>query len=136
MSLYARPHPETGLHEVRDFASPPPAGKSWVPFTIDIQPTPLATQVVVSAGIVFTEAAAKQTWALRDKTADELLDDAARAALASITQRIADIAAQREVTRTTWDGYTAAQLRAEQWRDRQALLQSMDDVLKILRRSI
>jgi hypothetical protein len=94
-----------------------------------------ASQVVESS-IVVGPAEARRTWAVRAKTEEELQADAAIAARAAITGRITDIAAQRAVTRATWDGYSAAQLRAEQWRDRQALLQAMDDVLKMLRRGL
>jgi hypothetical protein len=90
-------------------------------YIIDSQPVPSATQVVVDAGIVVGLAEAHQTYALRDKTADELEADA----LAERTQldaMLADVNAQRAVDRATWDAYTANQLRAEQWRDRQALL--------------
>jgi hypothetical protein len=90
-------------------------------YIIDSQPVPSATQVVVDAGIVVGLAEAHRTYSLRDKTADELEADA----LAERTQldaMLADVNAQRAVDRATWDAYTANQLRAEQWRDRQALL--------------
>jgi hypothetical protein len=135
MALYARLNPDTNLPEVRDF-SVDPGRKNWVPLVVQVQPAfDAATQVVVPNAITFSETQALQTWTVRAKTADELAADAATAARASLTARIADISAQRAVDRTTWDAYTANQLRAEQWRDRQALLQSMDDVLKILRRT-
>jgi hypothetical protein len=90
-------------------------------YVIDAQPVPSAAQVVVDAGIVVGPTEAHRTYALRDKTADELEADA----LAERTQldtMLADVNAQRAVDRATWDAYTANQLRAEQWRDRQALL--------------
>lgn len=69
---YARLDPATGLPDVRNFDVAPSASKGWVSFFIDPKPTPTATQVVVDAGIVFSAASARQTWALRDKTQAEL----------------------------------------------------------------
>jgi hypothetical protein len=43
--------------------------RAWV---VDVQPEPPATQAVVAAGIIVGEDEARQTWALRDLTADEL----------------------------------------------------------------
>ena len=41
------------------------------PFVIDAQPQPSATQVLVDAGVIVDDVQARQTWALRDLTADE-----------------------------------------------------------------
>lgn len=92
------------------------------PLTIDVQPVPLATQVVDPGPIVIEPTQARQTWALRLKTLAEIERDALAVELQQIDLLITDLQTQRDVTRATWDGYTAAQLRAEQWRDRQALL--------------
>lgn len=91
----------------------------WI---VDAAPTPSATQVVESGPIVITSTEAHQTWVLREKTASEIEQESVRAERDKIDEVLADLTAQRAVTRTQWDGYTAAQLRAEQWRDRQVLL--------------
>lgn len=70
--MYARIDPNTGTPDARQFADAPPAEKGWRPLSVDPQPTPSATQVVVLSGIVFDATTARQTWALRDKTAAEL----------------------------------------------------------------
>jgi hypothetical protein len=91
----------------------------WV---VDPQPTPAANQAVFDAGIVVGPVEAHQTWGLRAKTEDELERDAIRGERGDIDAVISSINTQRAVTREQWDGYTANQLRAEQWRDRQVLL--------------
>jgi hypothetical protein len=55
-------------------------------------------------------------------TPREIEDDALLLERAQIGSMLDDIQAQRSVDRATWDAYTANQLRAEQWRDRQVLL--------------
>jgi hypothetical protein len=103
--------------------------RKWV---VDAQPTPAANQAVFDAGIVVGPVEAHQTWGLRAKTADELERDAIRGERGDIDAIISSIDTQRAVTREQWDGYTANQLRAEQWRDRQVLLR----LAKLLARQI
>lgn len=55
-----------------------------LPVVIDAQPTPTSQQVVESAGYVVEAAQVRRTWALRDKTAAELDDDALAAELVQI----------------------------------------------------
>lgn len=81
-----------------------------------------ATQVVYEVAPLITDATATQTWALRDRTAAEAEALALSDERAKAQEILTDIDAQRAVERATWDGYTANQLRAEQWRDRQVLL--------------
>ena len=82
--FYARQNPDTSATEVRDFTEVPPAGKRWLPLLIDTQPVPSAAQVLVNAGILFTQTTATQTWSLRAKTAAELDADAATVERAAI----------------------------------------------------
>jgi hypothetical protein len=103
----------------------------WV---VDAKPTPGANQVVTDAGIVIDATTARQTWGLRQMTADETEAAAIATEVALLDERIAEISAQRAVDRTTWDAYTANQLRAEQWRDRQALLRAMHLLLRRAKR--
>ncbi|MES3013280.1 MAG: hypothetical protein V4750_06060 [Pseudomonadota bacterium] len=85
MTDYARPDPsDPTRNDLRDFAAPPPFAKGWRPLTIDAQPTPSASQVLVNTGIVFTATTATQTWSLRAKTQAELDADAEAAELAAL----------------------------------------------------
>lgn len=74
--------------------------------------------------MAISEKEVRQTWVVRDLTADELERADLGKELAQIDARITDIQTQRAVTREQWDAFTANQLRAEQWRDRQALLRA------------
>jgi hypothetical protein len=103
-------------------------------YVIDVKPTPSANQVVVDAGVVVGPVEAHQTWALRNKSALELEDDSLAAERAQIDAMLTDLQAQRAVDRTTWDGYTANQLRAEQWRDRQILLRFANFLARRIKR--
>lgn len=108
---------------------------AWLRLWIeDPFPVPSATQVIVDAGIVITSTEARQTWALRDKTPSELEADAILADRAKIEEIFTSLTAQRAVTREQWDGYTAAQLRSEQWRDRQVLLRFAHFLARRVRR--
>lgn len=93
----------------------------WI---VEAEPVPTATQVVVPGPIIISATEARQTWTIRDKTAAELEAESVAAELAKADEILADLSTQRAVTRTTWDAYTASQLRSEQWRDRQALLRA------------
>jgi hypothetical protein len=106
----------------------------WI---VDPQPVPAAAQVVVNNGIAITATEAHQTWTVREKTAAELETESIAAERnSSIDGILADISTQRAVTRTTWDAYTAAQLRAEQWRDRQVLLRFANLLARRMRQEI
>jgi hypothetical protein len=122
MTLYARINPDTQRQEVRDFAAAPSFDKGWRPLTVEVEPTPGPTQYVVASPIVFGPLTATQGWQLIEKTADQLEVDSILAERAALDAIITDLQAQRAVDRATWDAYTANQLRAEQWRDRQVLL--------------
>jgi hypothetical protein len=91
-------------------------------YVVDPRPTPGANQTVVETGLVVGPVEAHLTYGLRALTAAEIERSSLDQERAQVDTILADIVAQRAVDRTTWDGYTAAQLRAEQWRDRQVLL--------------
>jgi hypothetical protein len=110
------------IDDARWAALAPTKQATWLPYSEDAQPVPAATEVLVNGGVVFTANAARQAWSLRQKTTAELADYAIAAERSKIDEVITELDAQRAVTRATWDGYTANQLRAEQWRDRQVLL--------------
>lgn len=91
-------------------------------YVVDTPPVPSATQTVIETGVVVGPVEARRAYALRNLTAAELERNSLTDERAQINAILNDIQAQRAVDRPTWDGYTAAQLRAEQWRDRQVLL--------------
>lgn len=90
----------------------------WV---VDTQPTPTATQVVISAGIVITPTEARQTWGLREKTQAEL-DAETNAAdrplllqmLSSITNDIDSYNANPDVTGTAVERITKLEVRVKE----------------------
>lgn len=97
--------------------------RAWLrPLVIDAQPVPSSSQVVVEGGYVVEATQVRRTWTLRNKTAEELERESLAAEKSKIAEIISDLDLQKAVTRATWDGYTANQLKAEQWKDRQVLL--------------
>jgi hypothetical protein len=108
-----------------------PNKRAWLRlFVIDPQPTPTAAQVVVDTGYLVETDKVRQTWALRTKTAAELDNDDLLAEQANINVMLTDLTAQRAVTSAIWDGYNPGQLKAEQWRDRQALLRAVSFLIR------
>jgi hypothetical protein len=96
-------------------------------WSVDPQPAyDAATQRLDIGAVVIDATTARRTWSVIDKTAGELAAEAEDVALAAeqakVVEILADLVTQRDLTRATWDAYTANQLRAEQWRDRQVLL--------------
>jgi hypothetical protein len=131
MTAYVRLNAEGAIERHLDltpeeYAALQANGKaSWLRlWIVDPQPTLTATQVVELGAITITATEARQTWSVREKTALELEAESVAAERAKADEILADLTTQRAVTRTTWDAYTATQLRAEQWRDRQALLRA------------
>jgi hypothetical protein len=101
-----------------------------------IAPVPALTATQKAVALPWAVEAERvfQDWQVVEKNADELEADSLAAEFATLSDRIAEIAAQRNVTREVWDAYTANQLRAEQWRDRQALLRAAHFLLRRARR--
>jgi hypothetical protein len=105
-------------------------------YVIDVKPTPSATQVVVDAGIVVGPVEAHRTWALRDKTATELEDEALAEELAQLDTLLASIDTQNAVTNVAFNAMTTAQkfdvLRA----DRNHLLRAAKFLLRRAKRGM
>jgi hypothetical protein len=131
--IYARLNPDTGAPEARDFSAPPP-DKGWLPLIIDEQPVPTQTQVLV-AGLVIGEEA-HQTWALRDKTADEIEYEAIQAEKAQIATYILDIQAQLDISNPTRAAMTTNQRINTLENDTRALLRSTKLLLRQLKRTL
>jgi hypothetical protein len=106
------------------------------PLAIDTQPAASATQIIVDAGYVIEPTQVRQTWALREKTADEIEVGDVLAERDKLPEIIADLKTQRDVTRAQWDAFTANQLRAEQWRDRQVLLRLASMVARSMKQGL
>jgi hypothetical protein len=144
MTTYARIDAQGAFERLIDltpeqFAALQANGKAaWLRlWIVDAKPVPTATQVVISAGIVITATEAHQTWSVREKTeAEQEAESIIVERNSSIDGILADIATQRAVNRTTWDAYTATQLRAEQWRDRQVLLRLANLVARRIKQEI
>jgi hypothetical protein len=134
--IYARINPDTGLPEVRDFAAPPNAAKGWLPLVIDAQPTPSATQRVVDAGIVFEPTQARQTWALVDKTADELEADALNDEKAQLVNWLADVQTQLNLENAARALLTNAQRINELEKDTRVLLKIAKRYVRQQKRSL
>jgi hypothetical protein len=94
MTLYARINPDTQQPEVRDFTTEPSFAKGWRPLTVDVKPTPSATQYVVAAPIVFGPLTATQGWVLVEKTAAELEADSLKDEKAQLDGWLTDVQTQ------------------------------------------
>jgi hypothetical protein len=105
-------------------------------YVIDAQPTPAATQAVESAGIVVGPVEAHQTWALRDKTADELEDDAIAAELLQTDTLIANIDTQNAITNAAFNAMTTAQKLDVLRADRNHVLRAVKFLLRRARRGM
>jgi Tfp pilus assembly protein PilW len=105
-------------------------------YVVDVKPTPSATQVVVDSGIVVGPVEAHQTWSLREKTADELEDDALSAELLQVDTLLANIDTQNAITNAAFNAMTTAQkfdvLRA----DRNHLLRAAKFLLRRAKRGM
>jgi hypothetical protein len=108
-------------------------------WSVDPQPAyNAATQRLDVGDVVIDATTARRTWTVIDKTAAEIAAEAEDVDLAAeqakAAEIIADLATQRAVTRAAWDAYTANQLRAEQWRDRQVLLRVAHYLMRRVKR--
>jgi hypothetical protein len=105
-------------------------------YVVDAQPTPSASQVVVNAGIVVGPVEAHLTWALREKTAEEVEADELDAELAQLDTLISNIDTQNSIANSAFNAMTTAQkfdvLRA----DRNHLLRAARFLLRRARRGI
>jgi hypothetical protein len=111
--------------------------REWIrPLVIDPQPTPSATQVVVDAGIVVGPTEAHQTWALRDKTADELEAEAIAAAKAGYQAHIDSLNAQLDITNQMRGAMTTNQRLNTLEADTRATMRAVKDLLRQAKRSI
>jgi hypothetical protein len=117
MTTYARIDPSDGAvtlvqMSAAEFASMqahPTRAAQFRSYVIDQQPTATATQVVVDAGFVVEPSQVRRTWALREKTTDELEADALAADLLQIGALLDSINAQNEISNSAFTGMTTVQ---------------------------
>lgn len=116
---------------VRDLASMPPEKAARYRVLVeDARPVVTDRQAIEAGPLAIEKDAVRQTWLVRDLLPAEIerIDLAKEAEM--IDARLAEIQTQRAVTREAWDAMNANQLRAEQWRDRQAVLRAVQFLLR------
>lgn len=91
------------------------------------KPTPSSSQVVIHTGWDIGEITATRTWGLRDKTAEELAEDAR---IATRDTLIAESIADFQLALTNWNTLTAAQQKAVLKRCVQVLVAVIKNELK------
>jgi hypothetical protein len=101
----------------------------------DALPTPLPTQKIVSTGYVIELNQIRQTWALVDKTADELEADALSEEAQQVTGYIADIQAQLDVSNADRALLTNAQRINELEKDTRVTMRAAKWLLRQAKRS-
>ncbi len=130
MTYYARINPNDGTPDVRDFASTPPTAKGWKPLTIDAQPVPSASQVIVQNAITFAATTATQSWSLRAKTQEELDGEELHAERDQIATYLADIKTQLEITNAARGALTNAQRLNELEKDSRVTMRAVKYLLR------
>lgn len=105
-------------------------------YIVDAQPVPSATQVVVSAGLVVGPVEAHKTWALRDKTADELEADNLAAEKAQLDNWLTDVQTQLALDNPARALLTNAQRINELEKDTRVLLKAAKRYIRQQKRAL
>ena len=105
----------------------------WV---VDSRPVPGASQVVIDAGIVVGPVEAHETWALRDKTADELEADALSEEKAQIAAYITDLQTQLDISNAARAALTNVQRLNELEKDTRIAMKAAKFLLRQAKRAI
>lgn len=103
---------------------------SWFPLTVDKRPVPTPTQIIVDTGIVFEETQARQTWAVRDLTEQELERIALKDERERITSYLLDLNAQLNTGNAARALLTNNQRINELERDTRILMKSLKYLLR------
>jgi predicted nucleic acid-binding Zn-ribbon protein len=106
------------------------------PLVIDAQPTPSATQAIVNAGYVVEPTQVRQTWALRDKTADELEVEAIDAAKDGYQAHIDALNVQLDITNAMRGAMTTNQRLNTLEADTRATMKAVKDLLRQAKRAM
>jgi hypothetical protein len=144
MTTYARLNPEgsavEGLVELTadEYAGMQVNGKAarlrvWVPTAA---PVPNASQVVEPAPPVIDAINVTQAWELRSKTADELEFDALQTERAQLTQYIADIQTQLDISNATRGAMTTNQRFNTLESDTRATMKAVKFLLRQTKRAL
>jgi hypothetical protein len=144
MTLYARIDPltqqvarlvELTAEEYAAFEGNPK--QQWLrPLVVDAVPTPSATQVVVNAGYVIEPTQVRQSWGLREMTADELEGAAIQAAKAGYAAAIDEIQLRLDITNAAFNAMTTAQKFDVLREDRRIVLKDIKDLLRQAKRAL
>lgn len=111
--------------------------QAWLrQLVIDAKPVPSASQVVVDAGYVIEPTQVRQTWALRNKTADELEAESLAAEKVQITTCIAEIQTQLDISNAAFNAMTTAQKFDVLRDDRRASMKAIKFLLRQAKRSL
>jgi hypothetical protein len=111
--------------------------QQWLrPLVVDEKPAPGATQVVVDAGFVIEPTQVRQTWALREMTADEIEAAALLAEKAQIAQYIADIQTQLDISNATRGAMTTNQRLNTLEADTRATMKAAKFLLRQAKRAL
>jgi hypothetical protein len=111
--------------------------QQWLrPLVVDAKPTPSATQVVIDAGFVIEPAQVRQTWSLREMTADEIEAAALLAEKAQIAQYIADIQTQLDISNATRGAMTTNQRLNTLEADTRATMKAAKFLLRQAKRAL
>jgi hypothetical protein len=106
------------------------------PLVTDPQPTPTATQVVMSAGYVIEPTQVRETWSLREKSADEIEDESLGVDRAQIAAALDSINTQLAITNAQVDAMTTAQIRTLVRDDRRIVFQVLRYIARRVKRGM
>jgi hypothetical protein len=106
------------------------------PLVTDPQPTPTATQVVMSAGYVIEPTQVRETWSLREKSADEIEDESLVVDRAQIAAALDSINTQLAITNAQVDAMTTAQIRTLVRDDRRIVFQVLRYIARRVKRGM
>jgi hypothetical protein len=144
MTIYARIDPLTlqvdalvdmTLAEYQAFDGNPK--QQWLrPLVVDAKPAPGATQVVVDAGFVIEPAQVRQTWAVREMTAEEAEYAALQAEKALIAQDLDAVQARLDITNAAFNAMTTAQKFDVLREDRRVTLKAVKFLLRQAKRAL
>jgi hypothetical protein len=113
-----------------------PKAALYRPLVIDTQPVPSATQYVANAGIVIESGQVRQAWALLDKSAEQLEDDAVRAEKQQINTYLADLQTQLDISNAARAALTNVQRINELENDTRVVMRSVKFLLRETKRRL
>ena len=113
-----------------------PKAALYRPLVIDAQPVPSATQYFANAGFVIEAGQVRQSWALLDKSPEQLEDESVRAEKQQITTYLADLQTQLDISNATRAALTNVQRINEMEKDTRAVIRSVKFLLRETKRRL